>query len=138
MRGSTILADLLYEGLMRGDDPRSVLHHLRLCLRAECSDTHDWASVVAYAAMPPDFDEQVREARQQQSQRAINVAFSRVDELMEAQRRGPGQTPRQMPSRKRAQSQLPQTCSSSRLLSNDLVERPATAHDDRRTAPTRR
>ncbi len=92
MVGSTVLCDLLYEGLLRGDDPRTVLHHLRLCLRAECPATHDWGSVVAYAAIPPDFDEQVREARQQQSERAINVAFSRVDELMDQRRNDPQST----------------------------------------------
>lgn len=87
MTGSTILTELLYEGLLRGDDPRVVLHRARLCLRAECPATHDWASVVAYAAVPPDFADQVREARQRQAQRAINVAFAHVDELLSARTR---------------------------------------------------
>lgn len=83
MVGSILMTELLYSGLLRGDDPRIVLHHLRQVLHAECYETHDWASLVAYAAVPHDFAEQVREARQQQSERAINVAFQRADEILE-------------------------------------------------------
>ncbi|MCS6912102.1 MAG: CHAT domain-containing protein [Myxococcales bacterium] len=100
MLGSTIVCEVLYDGLLRGDDPRVTLHHLRQVLRAECSETHDWASVVAYAAVPPDFDDQVHEARVQQSQRAINVAFSRVDELLASPRhRGATETAQQVQHR---------------------------------------
>lgn len=80
--GSVLLSELLYTGLLRGDDPRIVLHHVRQCLRAEFVDTHDWASLVAYAAVPPDFTAQVGQFRQNQSLRAIGSSFGRTDQLL--------------------------------------------------------
>lgn len=82
MAGSTLLTEMLYTGLLRGEDPRIVLHHVRQCLRAQFSDTHDWASLVTYAAVPPDFAEQVRELRQLQAHRAIDAGFARADGLL--------------------------------------------------------
>lgn len=80
--GSVLLTEQLYTGLLRGDDPRVVLHYVRQCLRAEFVDTHDWASLIAYAAIPPDFSAQVSVFQQNQSLRAIGSSFGRTDQLL--------------------------------------------------------
>jgi len=82
MKASAIAAKLLYSGLLKGDDPRWVLHELRQRLRTDAPETHDWASIVAYATIPPDFTQQVEALRAKQTIRKIEVKFDRVDELM--------------------------------------------------------
>lgn len=86
MRGSVLMAQVLYDAFARGEDPRVAMHYLRQCLRSECMQTHDWASVVAYAAVPPDFDAQVNLARREQANRAINVSFERADDFFDERR----------------------------------------------------
>ena len=53
--GSVIMVQRLYGGMLFGDDPRACLLDLRRCLRAQDPGSvgHDWASVVAYASLPP-------------------------------------------------------------------------------------
>lgn len=58
-QGSVDVAGFLYPRLFRGDDPRQVLYELRRYLYSHARDNHDWASLVAYASTPPDFDHQV-------------------------------------------------------------------------------
>ena len=82
MAGSVLLTEQLYAGLLRGEDPRVVLHHVRQCLRAEFVNTHDWASLVAYAAVPADFHKLVSEFRHSQMLRAIGASFARADDLI--------------------------------------------------------
>lgn len=106
MRGSTLLTELLYAGLLLGEDPRIVLHHVRQCLRAEISDTHDWASLVVYAAVPPDFSDQVRELRQQQAWRAIVGGFKRADELLHEYRVVRGASPGEGPEAARIAARI--------------------------------
>lgn len=81
MRASTMAAEILYEGLLSGDDPRRVLFDLRQRLRANAPGTHDWASIVAYATLPPDFAQQVQRFRYDQSKRRAEVQFDRLDTL---------------------------------------------------------
>ncbi len=76
---SIMLTDQLYEGLLWGKDPRRLLHCLRRQLRAAMPRTHDWASLVTYAAFPEDLDRQLRETRILQSQNSIRAAFSFSD-----------------------------------------------------------
>src|SRR6185369_3772851 len=59
VRGSAIMTETVYTRLLRGEDPRVLVHDLRQVLHVSCPDTHDWASVVAYAALPADIDKQV-------------------------------------------------------------------------------
>jgi hypothetical protein len=76
-QGSATLARVFYEGIMAGLDPRYVLS----CVRRELvrqQDSHDWASVVAYVAIPADFDRQVRRFRIKQLHRCIDSAFERA------------------------------------------------------------
>lgn len=82
MRASAIAVRLLYTGLLNGDDPRWVLHQLRQRLRTEVPQTHDWASIVAYATIPADFASQVSRFRQAQIQWRIGTKFARIDELL--------------------------------------------------------
>ncbi len=76
-RGSTVMADSLYGGLLRGRDPRRVLHDLRHDLYRMGDKTHDWASVVAYASLPEPgvFGPQVQAA-------AFRASMARIDGLV--------------------------------------------------------
>jgi hypothetical protein len=84
MRASSIAAEVLYSGLLSGADPRWVLFELRQRLRADSPGTHDWASIVAYATVPGDFEKQVEAFRDQQVRRKLEVKFDRIDELVGA------------------------------------------------------
>lgn len=82
MRSSVVSTSILYKRLLEGADPRCVLHELRQRLRTSCGDTHDWASIVAYASVPHDFVNQVNEFRDQQCRRRVESKFARIDELI--------------------------------------------------------
>ena len=84
MSASNIATEILYRGLLTGDDPRWVLHELRQRLRIDLPDTHDWASIVAYAAIAPDLESQVDSFRSRQTRLKINVKFDRMDQLVGA------------------------------------------------------
>lgn len=80
--GSIIMVEVLYEGLLRGLDPRAVLNNLRRQLRAREGSTHDWASIVAYASLPPDFDAQLPDVQIQQAKTAIDRVLKEADSLV--------------------------------------------------------
>lgn len=82
--GSATLARVWYAGIFRGDDPRDVLHEMRQELAADAGQRHDWASMVAYGAMPSDFDEQVEAFRIRQIKAHIDSAFRRAARLRES------------------------------------------------------
>jgi hypothetical protein len=84
MRASNIAAEILYRGLLTGNDPRWVLHELRQRLRIDLPETHDWASIVAYAVIAPDLESQVDTFRSRQTRRKMNVKFDRMDDLVGA------------------------------------------------------
>jgi hypothetical protein len=84
MRASWIAAEILYSGLLRGDDPRWVLYDLRQRLRTDSPDTHDWASIVAYSTVSPDFNSQVRAFRSKQTRRKLEIKFDRADAIVSA------------------------------------------------------
>lgn len=60
-RGSIIFTRDFYSAILRAQDPRRAIHAVRRRLASECTNTHDWASLVAYAALPPDFEDQLEE-----------------------------------------------------------------------------
>lgn len=81
MRASTLATEILYGGILAGLDPRRVLFDLRQRLRANAPGTHDWASIVAYAAAPWDFAAQVRKFRYRQTKRRVDIQLDRLDNL---------------------------------------------------------
>ncbi len=84
MRASAIAAEVLYRRLLDGNDPRWVIYELRQRLRTDASGTHDWASIVAYATVPLNFEDQVNAFRDKQIRRRFEVKFGRIDELVGA------------------------------------------------------
>lgn len=82
MRASDIAVETLYRGLLEGHDPRWVLHALRQRLRIELPGTHDWASIVAYAAIAPDLEAQVGRFRSRQIKARMEIGFARMDRLV--------------------------------------------------------
>lgn len=87
--GSAVMAQVLYERLLRGDDPRCVLHDLRQRLSMECSGTNDWAALVAYAAIGEDFEQEWAQFATKQNHRAINTAFFALDAVLDDPQKGP-------------------------------------------------
>jgi hypothetical protein len=81
--GSVHIPRTLYPALLWGDDPRCALARLRGILYSLSGVTHDWASLVAYAALPDDFERQLKDVRYTQSKRAINAALAPTDELLD-------------------------------------------------------
>lgn len=82
MRGSSIAAEILYGGLLRGADPRWVLYELRQRLRTDSPDTHDWASIVAYATVPANFTWEVAAFRDKQTRAKLEVKFAQADTIV--------------------------------------------------------
>ncbi len=78
---SVMMVQVLYDGLLWGVDPRVLLSDLRGQLKARLADTHDWASVVAYAALPADFPDQLVAVSYEQSRVCINTAFQYMDRV---------------------------------------------------------
>ncbi|MDV6344189.1 CHAT domain-containing protein [Nitrosomonas sp. Is37] len=82
MRASAIAAEVLYQRLLDGNDPRWVIYELRQRLRTDAAGTHDWASIVAYATVPLNFEDQVNTFRDKQIRKRLEVKFDRIDELV--------------------------------------------------------
>lgn len=80
--GSILMTRVLYERLLWGEDPRIILHDLRWQLHALDARTHDWASLVAYSALPPDLPGQLGRCRYAQAKEAIEAALSWADWLV--------------------------------------------------------
>ena len=77
--GSIRMVEVLYHGLLRGHDPRVLLNKLRRDLASELSETHDWASIIAYASLPLDIEDQLQEVQISQARRRTTLAFDRYD-----------------------------------------------------------
>lgn len=82
MDASVKATEVIYSGLLQGRDPRMVMYEVRQRLRVDHPETHDWASLVAYATLPVNFDAQVRQFRSRQTKRRMNVQFDRMDDLI--------------------------------------------------------
>lgn len=78
MEGSVTISNRLFPALFLGDDPRLVLHSVRQSLRSR-GGHHDWASLVAYAAIPSDFARQVQLSRRRAADLACSVLFNAID-----------------------------------------------------------
>lgn len=82
MRASSLAVEILYGGILQGNDPRMVLYELRQRLRTHCSGTHDWASIVAYSSVPLDFDRQVAGFRYRQLHSRLYVKLGILNEYL--------------------------------------------------------
>lgn len=83
MRASTIAIEVLYSGLLQGEDPRWVLHQLRKRLRTDSDMTHDWASIVAYATTRLDLEGQLKNFRNRFTRTAVEVKFDHAQQLVD-------------------------------------------------------
>jgi hypothetical protein len=86
MAGSVTLTEVLYQGLLRGDDPRGIQHEIRHRLNTGSRTDHDWASVVVYATIPADFTEAVAAFRERQTRVLIDVALDRAQKMIDLHR----------------------------------------------------
>lgn len=77
--GSVVLVEDLFRELLRGTDPRIALHIVRQNLATRFGDRHDWATLVAYASFPNDFDNQITAFRQRANDVRRRRAFALVD-----------------------------------------------------------
>ena len=92
---SVLMVQALYDQLLWGCDPRVLLCDLRRRLKLRLPQTHDWASLVAYASLPADLESQVQKVRFEQARRAIEAAFS----LWDADANRPPDSPHAAPRR---------------------------------------
>ena len=77
---SVRLVEVLYEGLLWGEDPRNLLVDLRRQMHTQFPTTHDWASLVAYASLPPNFERQLAAVQIRRAKASIDVALRVADE----------------------------------------------------------
>ena len=80
---SILMTEVFYEGLLWGADPRTLLNDVRWQLKSKLPDSHDWASLVAYAALPADLELQLARVRLKQAHRSINAALKYMDRVTE-------------------------------------------------------
>ncbi|MFA7241918.1 MAG: CHAT domain-containing protein [Sulfuricellaceae bacterium] len=92
MKASSLAVSELFSGLLAGEDPRSVLYDLRRRLRTDCPSTHDWASIVAYATVPPDFENQLSQFRDNQMRARLSVKINRLEDLFGTSKSEQGQS----------------------------------------------
>lgn len=78
---SVILTEVVYDGLLWNADPRRVMFCLRRDLKAKLPHSHDWSSIVAYAAFPPDLAARLRIPRMRQANDCISTCFNIRDRL---------------------------------------------------------
>ena len=80
--GSVRMVEALYNGLLWGEDPRSLMVALRRQLFAQFPDTHDWASLTVYSSLPADFSRQLAAVQIQRAMSSINVALDLADAVV--------------------------------------------------------
>ena len=81
--GSVFMTRVLYSAMLWGEDPREALYTLRRQLYAQKSTTHDWASIVTYADLPSDFEDQLHQYHYQQALAAAKNAIKRARWLID-------------------------------------------------------
>lgn len=77
--GSAEITRVWYSEVLKGVDPRRVLHTVRSRLFTRESATHDWASLVAYATIPEGFSEEVEQFRYRQDIERAHRALSEAE-----------------------------------------------------------
>ena len=79
--GSVYLVKKLYPDLLWGKDPRETLTDIRSQLNVVGRDNHDWASMIVYAAFPPNFEDTLSDMQFDRAREAISVALEDMDEM---------------------------------------------------------
>jgi hypothetical protein len=77
--GSVRMVETLYQGLLWGEDPRLLMHALRRRLYADLPESHDWAGLTLYAALPEEFDSIIAELRVRRAHAGMAAAMSFAD-----------------------------------------------------------
>jgi beta-lactamase superfamily II metal-dependent hydrolase len=78
--GSIPLTRRLYNGFLWGEHPLDVLRQARAELHTRYNTNwHDWASVVAYEALPPSLDDQLDVLQYSQAKLAAAAALEQID-----------------------------------------------------------
>jgi hypothetical protein len=91
--GSSILTQQFYANALLGKDPRAFMCDVRLRLHSVYAGVaHDWASLVTYAVLPPNLNEQLEDTRYHRARRALNVALDSLDIELTAHAAGQGST----------------------------------------------
>jgi len=80
--GSVRMVEVLYGGLLWGHDPRLLVSDLRRQLHAQFPDSHDWASIAAYASLPVDFETEIETVQLSRVMAHINTALNHADEVI--------------------------------------------------------
>jgi hypothetical protein len=83
--GSVTLTECWYSGILRGDDPRWVVHELRRRLNSDARTKHDWASLAVYAVTPPDLAAQVTAFRSRQTKARVDVMFDKAERMSDGE-----------------------------------------------------
>lgn len=92
--GSVVMAQVLYERMLWGEDPRVALAELRRRLQVEMPESHDWASIVAYAALPDDLGEQLARIRVSRANQSIDAVLCQADAELKKMNGEAGAKPR--------------------------------------------
>lgn len=79
------MVECLYPGMLRGEDPRKLLHDLRGQLQALIPEAHDWASLVAYAGLDESFEREFERFRINQARNQMNAALAHSEALLKAE-----------------------------------------------------
>jgi len=83
VEGSIPFVARFYEDQLWGEHPLVSLYAVRLQLHSRFGpDTHDWASLVVYEALPANVSEQLEELRYWQTRRAQEGALQRLEALV--------------------------------------------------------
>ena len=78
--GSVAMVETLYGGLLWGQDPRILVSDLRRQLHSMYPESHDWASIAAYASLSSGFEAQLETVQLDRVMDHINTAMNHADE----------------------------------------------------------
>jgi hypothetical protein len=83
MPASVLLTKHLYRELLMGADPRQALVQAIFKLRIEIKHTHDWASIVTYAALPADIEKQLPPVLVRRVVETLNVTEKMTEVILD-------------------------------------------------------
>ncbi len=81
--GSVVMTSAFYEGWMRGQDVRQVLHNTRVALHEAKEAEHDWVSLVAYVRLPEGYGEYIRTVHLESQLAALETASNYAQQLLD-------------------------------------------------------